>query len=170
MTQPQITGITKHFHVAFTEHADHATPIPWLAQLKQSFADDRQPEVHVTALMTREEFEAMTGRDDIENFIGYLLEHYEGPAIFGIDMAKHHMEDLVEEINEHLPEDMPGLQARSFDDIPAEGWEAAISMMQGVTDFDWKLQSELINEDLVKEYLEQIPLFTEPCKEEEDED
>ena len=149
------------FHVVFSESDyDPERETPWMKTLFESFPQERQPKFWVSVEMTEEEFQSMTGKDDIVNNIGYVEEHYDGPGVFGVDMALHEIDDLVDAINEA---DGHAWQLREHDDITPPGWQAMVEVMERTLDLDWDVQSEIVDGDFVDQHRDKIALFMEPA-------
>ena len=146
------------YHIAFTQSAsDPAHGAAWHRAIREAFPEDRPPELRMTASMTLEEFRAMTGRDDPQSHIGYLLEHYDGPGLFGIDMARGELDDLDEAIQEASG---GRLRIVAEEDMSPEGCQAFLHVMTQTLDVDWKVQPNLVNRDFLKTHEEEIALFT----------
>ena len=155
----QVAEETK-FDVVFTESDfDPAQSTGWYQSLMAAFPDDRKPTFWVMACMTLDEFKTMTGRDDILNNIGYVLEHYDGPGVFGADIASDQLDALCDAINEADGECWDPIDPEQ---LTTEEWQALLSVMKDTLSLDWEVQSDLVDEEFMTKNREKIDLFMKP--------
>ena len=147
------------FHIVFTEaETDPAFETGWHQAIRESFPHDRTPKFRMEVQMTRAEFMQMTGTPDIEDHIGYVLEHRDGPGIFGIDTATFE----VDRLSDAVMEVDNSLSPVNTEELTAEGWQALLHVMKETLDMDWKVQREIINDSFVERHQNMIGRFMRP--------
>lgn len=156
----QVAAETK-FDVVFTESTyDPAYETPWHKSLREAFPPDEPLTFWVNATMTAAQFRAMTGTDDISGHIGYVLEHYDGPGVFGADMAAHETDALSDAINDADGNNWDPIDP---DELTPEGWQALLSVMKDVLNMDWNVQRDLVDDAWVENNRDKIALFMKPA-------
>lgn len=147
------------FHIVFTEdERDPARETKWHRTLREAFPKGRKPKFYVQADMTQEEFEAMTGRSDVETHIGHILEHSDGPGVFGIQEALMEVTRLTDTIT--MIDNT--LEPVDTEDLDAAGWEALVHVMVETLDMDWDVQRDMVTPEFVRLHRERISRFMQP--------
>ena len=148
------------YHIVFTEStSDPAAQTAWHQGIRETFPTDPPPQFRIEANMTAAEFRLMTGEPDPTPHLGYVIEHYDGPGVFSVDMAKHETDSLYQAINEADEERWLPIDT---DELDPEGWQCLLDVMKATLSLDWEVQSDIVDANFVNSNRDKISRFMQP--------
>lgn len=166
MVTKQPTSETVH-SVVFTMSSNEIKDTAWRKAIDEAFDEGELINVYVCANMTSEAIRKMTSQDDISLSLGKLLEHYDGPGVYGMEFALRDREDLAEYINTRTNEQLEPIPEEMLDD---DALGAVIDVITKTLDLDWKVQYDLVNEEFIEKNRQSIDKFMRPATDDDGDD
>ena len=164
MAPKQQTSDTVH-SVIFTMSSNEIKDTAWRNAIHAAFDEDELINVYVCANMTSEAIRKMTGQDDIGPSLGKLLEHYDGPGAYGIELALRDREDLADHISRRINEQLQPIPEEMLDD---DALGAVIDVITQTLGLDWKVQYDLVDEEFIEKNRQSIDMFMQPVTDDEE--
>ena len=166
MVTKQQTSNTVH-SVVFTMSSNEIKNTAWRDAIDDAFDEGELTNVYVCANMTSEAIRKMTGQDDIGPSLGKLLEHYDGPGVYGMEFALHDRDDLAEYISIRTNEQLEPIPEEMLDD---DALGAILDVITQTLDLDWKVQYDLVDEEFIEKNRQSIDMFMRPPTDDDDDD